>query len=124
MNNKLLTILILLSSCSYVPWLSHISSGYRVTVAPWISESNANQVEKNGLWDGCSSAHTREFYPTSIRHISRIEMDSDYINDNEYKTAWRYGYYYCHINRNGFLGSYLRGWNIIGWKGAGIGFKS
>ena len=120
---KVVTVLVLLTSCMNTPWLSRISPGYRTAVAPWITQSNANPVQKSGWWDGCQIANTREIIPTSARHISRVSMDSAYVTDPSYATAWKFGYYQCHINRNAYLYSFLRGWNAIGFKGDSISFK-
>ena len=121
---KILFLLFVLTSCGQTPWLSRISPGYRTAMVPWLSQSNANMVQKDGWWDGCAMAHTREFNPTNVRHTSRVELDSDYLDDNSYKNAWRFGFYYCHINRHAFMGSYTRPWNAMGFKGDGVSFKS
>lgn len=119
----LLLILLLQTSCAKNEILSRTSSGYRTIVAPWLTQSNASDVEKAGWWDGCSAANVRGFNPTNVRHVSSIDLDSEYLNDNIYKNAWKYGYYYCHITRSAYRSPYLRGWNAIGFKGAAVSFK-
>jgi len=106
------------------PWLSRISPGYRAGAAPWIAQSNGNAVQKSGWWDGCQMAHTREIIPTNIRHLSRVSMDSAYVTDSSYTTAWKFGYYQCAINRHAYMNPFLRGWNTIGFKGDSVSYKS
>ena len=121
---KKLIILLVFTSCMKSPWLSRISPGYRAGTAPWIAQSNGNPVQKSGWWDGCQMAHTREIIPTNIRHLSRVSMDSAYVTDPSYATAWKFGYYQCHVNRHAYMSPFLRGWNIIGFKGDGVSYKS
>ena len=106
------------------PWASRVSTGYYSAVAPWIAQSNASPVQKNGLWDGCQIAHTREITPTGIRHLARVSIDSAYVDDPTYKVAWRYGFYFCHVNRSAYNNPFLRGWNTIGFKGDSISYKA
>jgi hypothetical protein len=121
---KKIIILLACTSCMKTPWLSRISPGYRTAVAPWIAQSNGNAVQKSGWWDGCQMANTREIIPTNVRHLSRVSMDSAYIKDPSYSTAWKFGYYQCHVNRAAYMQPFLRGWNAIGFKGDGIAYKS
>lgn len=116
-------VLLLLCGCND-PVIGRISPGSRIAIIPYLDDSNANLVQKQGWSDGCAMANTREFNPTNVRHLARVELDHNYLDDKEYKNAWRYGFYYCHINRSSFTQSFMRSWNSIGFKGAGVSFKS
>lgn len=111
------------TSCMFSPTLSRISPGYSAISGKWIAQSNGTPVQKAGLADGCSFAHTRETHPTGVRHVWRGSIDSEYLSDPAYKNAWQYGYYYCHINRAAFANPFLRGWNTIGFKGDAVSYK-
>ncbi len=90
-----------------------------------LDESNASDVEKRGLWDGCMIANTREWGPTSVRDLSNISIDADYASSGEYKNAFSFGFYYCHTGKQFFSANYTRtSKNLIGFKGDKIAYKA
>ncbi len=118
MKKLYLTLLILLQSC-WVPG-QDLATFYNV-----IEKSNASPLQKKAIWEGCMAANTREFGPTSIRDISVLFVDEEGASNPEYKNSYSYGFYYCHTTRGLFSTSYTRsGWNIFGFKGDKIAYKS
>jgi hypothetical protein len=110
-------ILMFLTSC----WLP----GRDFTQAKFIEESNASPVQKRAMWEGCMIANTRENAPTSVRDLAQVSIDGTMTSNGEYKAAYSYGFYYCHLARSMYSNSYTRsGWNVMGFKGDSIAYKS
>ena len=99
--------------------------GRELTQAEFIQESNASPVQKRAMWEGCMAANTRENAPTSIRDLAEVSLDGDMASNGEYKTAFSYGYYYCHLYKSLYSRDYIgKGQNMIGFKGDNISYKS
>ena len=119
MKKFYIIFLTLLQSC-WIPG-KDITAFYTV-----IEKSNASEIQKKGLWEGCVAGHSAAPAPTAMRDISDLFIDETGISDGEYKNAFSYGFYYCMKARSSLTGgSYTRlGWNLIGFKGDKIAYKS
>ncbi len=110
-------ILMFLTSC----WLP----GRDFTQATFIEKSNASPVQKRAMWEGCMIANTIEAAPTSVRDLAQVSLDGSMTNSGEYKAAYSYGFYFCAASKGIYGGSYTRsGWNLMGFKGDSISYKS
>ena len=99
--------------------------GRDLSQATFIEKSNASPVQKRAMWEGCMMANSRENAPTSLRDLAEVSIDGEMTNSGEYKAAYSYGFYYCHLSKTMYGASYTRsGWNIMGFKGDSIAYKS
>ena len=109
--------------CFFCLVLQNCAQQRMLGMADWIEQTNATPVQKQALYDGCSYPYMMRQRQTILRDVGGVNMNPYYMQNSEYTGNWRDGMWICYMGMPAVDNTYLRDWNILGFKGDSIAYK-